>query len=91
MFDDIEEFKEIDELYEKSRRLDAVLNEDHSAIESIPEYISVVGDKLDIRVLPAQTPMYQTQEEAKEASEKPELQTLSQFEVAVVKKYLTVE
>lgn len=86
-------FEEFEELIAASNKSDK-LNE---AMASLPEglsteeYLAQLGKQIDVKVIESQTPLYETEEEAKEASEKPELQMVDQFGQTVVKKYLKLE
>jgi len=90
MLDEIDEIKELLNAAKKAEKLDTAMAEVSEDLAP-QEYAKQVGEQIDMRVLPSQTPMYETPEEAKEASEKPELQILDQFQKGVVQNYLKLE
>lgn len=90
MFDEIDEIKELLDIAKKSEKLDSAMAEVPEDLNP-QEYVGQVGDRINMKVLPSQTPMYKTPEEAKEASEKPELQIVDQFQKGVIQNYLKLE
>lgn len=85
-----EELEELGDSAEKSEKLNDIISRIPEDI-SEQEFVEMVGKQIDIKVIESQSPLYDTPEEAKEASEKPELQIIDQFANTVVKQYLKLE
>ncbi len=87
MFEEFEELIKAADKSDKLNEITASLPEDIST----QEYVAQVGKQIDVPIIESETPLYETQEEAKEASENPELQVVDQFAQAITKKYLKLE
>jgi len=90
MFDDLEELEELQRIAERAAHLNVVLDKTSNELKPL-EYVQEVGGQIGIKVLPNQSPLYKTKEEAEAASKDPSLQVLQQFETAIVKDYLKLE
>ena len=85
-----EELEELEQIALRAQHLDDVVKVVPTDIKPV-EYVGEVGGRIGIKVLPNQSPLYKTKEEAEEDSKNPDSQVLQQFETAVVKNYLKLE